>query len=82
MKDQDKNDLLEFGSYVLALILIALAIMTNATVWNAAANGNAAKFFGWVAGFNFIAEGFGIYKYTMFIRNKFKSIRAEKKAQK
>lgn len=71
MKERDKNDLLEFGSYVLVFVLALLAIATSAGVWNGVHAKAISTAYAWFAGFNLIAEGFGIYKLVMWIRNKF-----------
>lgn len=62
MTKDNRNTLKEFGKVVLLTVLGFIAIISAVGTWNAAALGAIGSFYGWVAGMNFIVEGFGIYK--------------------
>jgi len=55
------NDLKYFGKVVALFLAGFIAIITASGVWNGVAEGCVDSFYGWVAGINFIIQGFGIY---------------------
>jgi hypothetical protein len=61
MTDNNKETFRQFGKVVLLGLVGFIAIITSAGVWNGVANGAIGSFYGWVAGLNLIAEGFGVY---------------------
>lgn len=57
----NKETLKEFGKAVIILLLVMIAIISGAGVWNAAAVGAIGTFYVVVSIINFIAEGVGIF---------------------
>ena len=64
MTESNKETLIHFGK-VAALGLIGfIAIITAVGVWNGIANDAIGSFYGWVAFFNLVVEGFGVWSLT------------------
>ena len=61
MTENNKETFRQFGKVVLLGLVGFIAIIAAAGVWNGVANGAIGSFYGWVAGLNLIAEGFGVY---------------------
>ena len=61
MTENNKETFRQFGKVVLLGLVGFIAIITSAGVWNGVANGAIGSFYGWVAGLNLIAEGFGVW---------------------
>ena len=61
MTESNKQTLIRFAKVAAVGLLGIIAIMVSAAVWNGVAGGNIDPFLGWVAGINFIAEGFGVW---------------------
>lgn len=61
MTENNKETFRQFGKVVLLGLVGFIAIIAAAGVWNGVANGAIGSFYGWVAGLNLIAEGFGVW---------------------
>lgn len=70
MTDSNKETMVKFGKVALVGLLGMIAIITSAGVWNGVHEGAIGSFYGWVAGINLIAEGFGIYKLAKYFFKK------------
>ena len=70
MNESNKKTLIEFGKVVALFLLGMIAIITSAGVWNSVHAGAIGSFYGWVAGLNLIAEGFGIWSLWKFLFKK------------
>lgn len=57
----NKETMTEFGKVVALFLIGFMVIITSSGVWNGVAAGAVDSFYGWVAGINFIIEGFGVY---------------------
>ena len=70
MTEANKETLITFGKVASLMLLAIVAIISAAGVWNAAALKAIGSFYGWVAGVNICAEGFGIYKLYKYLFSK------------
>ena len=70
MTESNKETLKTFGKVVLLFLLGMITIITSAGVWNGVHAGAIGSFYGWVAGLNFIAEGFGVWSLYRFLFKK------------
>lgn len=70
MNESNKKTLIEFSKVAVLFILGIIAIITSAGVWNGVANDAIGSFYGWVAGLNLIAEGFGVWSLWKFFFKK------------
>lgn len=70
MTNSNKETLVQFGKVASIFLLSMMAIITSAGVWNGANAGAVDHFYGWVAGLNLLAEGFGIYKLARHFFSK------------
>lgn len=70
MTESNKETLKQFGKVVLLFLLGMIAIITSAGVWNGVHAGAIGSFYGWVAGLNLVAEGFGIWSLYKFLFKK------------
>lgn len=70
MTESNKETLVHFGKVVILFLLGMIAIITSAGVWNGVHAGAIGSFYGWVAGLNLIAEGFGIWSLCKFLFKK------------
>lgn len=61
MTENNKETLIQFGKVVALGLVGIIAIITAAGVWNGVADDAIGSFYGWVAGLNLIAEGFGVW---------------------
>ena len=70
MTESNKETLIHFGKVVALFLLGMIAIITSAGVWNGVHAGAISSFYGWVAGLNLVAEGFGIWSLWKFLFKK------------
>lgn len=70
MTESNKATLIQFGKVAALFLLGIIAIITSAGVWNGVHAGVIGSFYGWVAGLNLIAEGFGIWSLWKFLFKK------------
>ena len=71
----NKETLIEFGKVAAIGLLGFIAIIAACGVWNGVALGAINAFYGWVAGINLIAEGFGVYSlYKHLFTKKDKTV--------
>jgi len=70
MNSTNKETLKEFGKAALLIILGLVVIITSAGVWNGVASHTIDSFYGWVAGLNLVAEGFGIWSLYKWLFKK------------
>jgi hypothetical protein len=70
MTESNKETLIHFGKVVALFLLGMIAIITSAGVWNGVHAGAIGSFYGWVAGLNLVAEGFGIWSLWKFLFKK------------
>ena len=70
MTNSNKETLVQFGKVASIFLLSMMAIITSAGVWNGTSAGAVDHFYGWVAGLNLLAEGFGIYKLARYFFSK------------
>ena len=61
MTDSNKENLIHWGKGVLVGLVAFIAIIAAAGVWNGTSSGNVDAFYGWVAAFNLIIEGVGVW---------------------
>ena len=77
MTESNKETLVHFGKVVALFLLGMIAIITSAGVWNGVHAGAIGSFYGWVAGLNLVAEGFGIWSLWKFFFKKEESVKVE-----
>lgn len=70
MTESNKATLIQFGKVAALVLLGIIAIITSAGVWNGVHAGAIGSFYGWIAGLNLIAEGFGIWSLWKFLFKK------------
>ena len=70
MNESNKKTLIEFGKVIVLFLIGMIAIITSAGVWNGVHAGAIGSFYGWVAGLNLIAEGFGVWSLWKFLFKK------------
>ena len=71
MTDSNKENLIHWGKGVLVGLVAFIAIIAAAGVWNGTSSGNVDAFYGWVAAFNLIIEGVGVWSlYKKFFPKK------------
>ena len=61
MTEPNKKRLTDFGKVLLLVVIGFVALIAANGVWNGVAANAVDSFYGWVAGLNIIAEGFGIW---------------------
>lgn len=81
MTQSNKETLVHFGKVVALFLLGMIAIITSAGVWNGVHAGAIGSFYGWVAGLNLIAEGFGIWSLWKFLFKKTEPVKVEEEAK-
>jgi len=77
MTESNKETLIHFGKVVALFLLGMIAIITSAGVWNGVHAGAIGSFYGWVAGLNLVAEGFGIWSLWKFLFKKEEAVKIE-----
>jgi hypothetical protein len=82
MNESNKKTLVEFGKVFALFILGMIAIITSAGVWNGVHAGAIGSFYGWVAGLNLIAEGFGVWSLWKFFFKKQEPVKVEEPVKK
>ena len=82
MNESNKKTLVEFGKVLALFILGMIAIITSAGVWNGVHAGAIGSFYGWVAGLNLIAEGFGVWSLWKFFFKKQEPVKVEEPVKK
>ena len=70
MTESNKQSLIQFGKVILLFVLGIIAIITASGVWNGVYAGAIDSFYGWVAGLNFVAEGFGVWSLWRYFFKK------------
>lgn len=81
MTQSNKETLVHFGKVVALFLLGMIAIITSAGVWNGVHAGAIGSFYGWVAGLNLIAEGFGIWSLWKFLFKKVEPVKVEEETK-
>ena len=82
MNESNKKTLVEFGKVFALFLLGMIAIITSAGVWNGVHAGTIGSFYGWVAGLNLIAEGFGVWSLWKFFFKKQEPVKIEEPVKK
>ena len=82
MNESNKKTLVEFGKVFALFLLGIIAIITSAGVWNGVHAGAIGSFYGWVAGLNLIAEGFGVWSLWKFFFKKQEPVKVEEPVKK
>lgn len=75
MTESNKATLIQFGKVAALGLLGIIAIITSAGIWNGVHGGVIGSFYGWIAGLNLIAEGFGIWSLWKFLFKKSESVK-------
>ena len=82
MNESNKATLIQFAKVLALALLGMIAIITSAGVWNGVHAGAISSFYGWVAGLNLIAEGFGVWSLYKFLFKKEEPVKVEEEVKK
>ena len=80
MNENNKKTLVQFLKVLSVFLLGFIALITNVEIFNMVHEGCTDLFHGWVAFFNLVAEGFGVYFYQKAI-GAFSDFKATKKEE-